>query len=125
MSLALSTRCSLLLFLLTAVGINCLYADTLAPTDHQMPVIQILASRYRFEPAKIVVKKGQAVILEIQSSDRLHGFAIPGLGLRSDARPGQMTRVAIKPEKTGTLTYFCDVFCGSGHEQMSGEIVVE
>jgi cytochrome c oxidase subunit 2 len=28
------------------------------------------------------------------------------------------------PDKTGTFTFLCDVFCGSGHEDMSGTLIV-
>ena len=28
------------------------------------------------------------------------------------------------PDKTGKFTFSCDVFCGDGHEEMTGTIVV-
>lgn len=95
------------------------------PGNLDKPVIQVVASRFHYTPAKIVLKKGRTVIIEIQSDDRLHGFAIPELNLRADAKPGLPTRIEITPEKTGTLAFFCDIFCGAGHEEMGGEIVVE
>jgi cytochrome c oxidase subunit 2 len=33
--------------------------------------------------------------------------------------------VRIVPDKAGTFAFHCDVFCGDGHEGMTGEIVVE
>jgi cytochrome c oxidase subunit II len=33
--------------------------------------------------------------------------------------------VRIVPDKAGTLPFHCDIFCGSGHEEMTGEIVVK
>jgi len=35
-----------------------------------------------------------------------------------------VTRVRIVPDRTGRFEFRCDVFCGSGHEDMAGEIVV-
>jgi cytochrome c oxidase subunit 2 len=57
--------------------------------------------------------------------DRLHGFSIPELGVRVDATPGQKTRISITPTKTGSFMFYCDIFCGSSHEEMAGEIIVE
>lgn len=37
---------------------------------------------------------------------------------RSDAE------VAMTPDKVGEFTFVCDVFCGSGHENMEGTIRV-
>jgi hypothetical protein len=30
----------------------------------------------------------------------------------------------VRPERAGTFAFHCDVFCGDGHEEMSGRIVV-
>jgi cytochrome c oxidase subunit 2 len=32
--------------------------------------------------------------------------------------------VRLMPDKVGTFTFLCDVFCGSGHETMNGTITV-
>lgn len=89
------------------------------------PVIAIQASRFEYRPNRITLKKGQAVVLEIQATDRLHGFSIPELGVRADVTPGRKSTVRFMPAKTGIFTFYCDIFCGSGHEEMAGQIVVE
>jgi cytochrome c oxidase subunit 2 len=70
------------------------------------------------------LKKGEPVILELTSEDRLHGFHIMELGVRADVLPGQPVRVRIVPDKVGTFPFTCDLFCGSGHGDMSGVILV-
>jgi cytochrome c oxidase subunit II len=87
-------------------------------------VIEISAERYEYSPAKVTLKKGEAVILELTSVDRLHGFHIKELGVRADVIPGQPVRVRIVPDKVGTFPFTCDLFCGSGHGDMSGMITV-
>jgi cytochrome c oxidase subunit II len=87
-------------------------------------VIQISAERYEYSPAKVTLKKGEAVILELTSEDRLHGFRIKDLGVRADVLPGQPVRVRIVPDKVGTFPFTCDLFCGSGHGDMNGVITV-
>jgi heme/copper-type cytochrome/quinol oxidase subunit 2 len=32
--------------------------------------------------------------------------------------------LSFTPDKAGTFTFLCDVFCGDGHEGMSGRLVV-
>ena len=43
--------------------------------------------------------------------------------VRADIKPGQTTRVRFVPNKRGRFPFQCDVFCGSRHEDMSGELV--
>ena len=87
-------------------------------------VIHMTAKRFEYTPNEITVKKGVPVILEITSLDRDHGFKIPELGIRADVKPGETTRVRIVADHTGRFEFRCDVFCGSGHEDMAGELVV-
>ena len=65
------------------------------------------------------------MVFVLTSEDRIHGFKMPDFGLRTDIVPGQETRVTMTPDKAGSFTFFCDVFCGDGHEDMEGTLVVE
>jgi cytochrome c oxidase subunit II len=87
-------------------------------------VVHMTAKKFEYTPSQITLKKGVPVVLEITALDRDHGFKVPALGVRADLKSGQVTRVRIVPDRTGTFEFRCDVFCGSGHEDMSGEIVV-
>ena len=89
------------------------------------PEVRIGAKKFEFHPNKVTVKLGQPVVLVLTSEDRIHGFKMPELGIRSDIVPGQETRVTLTPQKTGSFTFFCDVFCGDGHEDMDGMLIVE
>jgi cytochrome c oxidase subunit 2 len=87
-------------------------------------VVHMTAKKFEYTPNQITLKKGVPVVLEITALDRDHGFKVPELGVRADLKSGQVTRVRIVPDRTGTFEFRCDVFCGSGHEDMSGEIIV-
>ena len=88
------------------------------------PVIHLTAKKFEYTPNEITLKKGGPVTIEITSLDRDHGFKVPELGVRADVKPGETTRVRIVPDRVGRFEFRCDVFCGSGHEDMAGEIVV-
>ena len=88
-------------------------------------VVRISAKRFEFSPAVVHLKKGEPVELELVTEDRSHGFDAPDLGLRADIEPGKPAHLSFVPDRAGTFTFRCDVSCGSGHEDMSGEIDVE
>ncbi len=87
--------------------------------------IRISAKKFEFHPNKVTAKAGQPVLLVLTSEDRIHGFKMPDFGVRTDIVPGQETRVTLLPAKAGSFTFFCDVFCGDGHEDMDGTLVIE
>jgi cytochrome c oxidase subunit 2 len=96
-----------------------------ALADPVPQVIEVTAKKFEFNPSHIVLKKDVPVVLRLRSLDRKHGFKVPGLGLQTEIKPGKPTDVKFTPDKTGTFPFACSVFCGSGHEDMGGEIVVE
>jgi len=88
-------------------------------------VIKITAKKFEYSPAEVHLKRGEHVILELTSLDRKHGFKIPELGIRSDIPAGGTARVEVTPEKAGKFPFACDVFCGDGHEDMAGTLIVD
>jgi cytochrome c oxidase subunit 2 len=52
------------------------------------------------------------------------GFSMPDFDVRADIIPGQVSKLRLVPDKVGTFTFLCDIFCGSGHETMNGTITV-
>ena len=87
-------------------------------------VIRISASTFEYKPSEFTVKKGVPVTLELISVDRHHGFKLSAFNLRADIKPGVVEKVRFVADKTGKFTFFCDVFCGDGHEDMSGTLTV-
>lgn len=94
------------------------------PAQPREKVIKITAKRFDYTPGNLTLKKGEPVILEFTTLDVLMGFNLPDFNLRADIVPEKVTRVRFVPDKTGTFTFLCDVFCGEGHERMNGKITV-
>ena len=86
--------------------------------------VSMLAMKFDYLPDTITVKKGKPVVLELSALDRIHGFDVPSLGLRTDIPPGAPTMLRFTPEKAGVFNLHCDNFCGDGHEGMIGQIIV-
>lgn len=87
-------------------------------------VIKITAKKFTYTPGEVKLKKGVPVILEFRTQDIMMGFNLPDFNVRSDIVPGKVTRVRLTPDKTGTFVFLCDIFCGTGHEEMNGRLVV-
>jgi cytochrome c oxidase subunit II len=97
---------------------------TAQETRNNEEVISITASTFEFTPSEITVKKGVPVTLELTSQDRHHGFKLTAFQVRVDVTPGVVHRVHFVPDKVGNFTFLCDVFCGDGHDEMSGTLKV-
>jgi cytochrome c oxidase subunit 2 len=112
----------LAVFVLLAAGI---FAFNVLAADQTVQVIKITAKKFEYSPNEITIKAGVPVILEFTSLDRVHGFTIPDLGgVRATIEPGKVTQVRIMAPKAGTYEFHCDLFCGEGHEGMTGKIIV-
>src|SRR5664279_3051622 len=83
-------------------------------------VVAITAQKFRYEPEQITLKVNEPVVFRLSSLDVVMGFSVPDFGVRGTIIPGQTTEVAMTPTKTGEFIFLCDVFCGSGHENMEG-----
>jgi cytochrome c oxidase subunit II len=86
--------------------------------------VSMLAMKFDYLPDTITVKRGKPVVLELSALDRQHGFYAPGLGLRVEIPPGAPTILRFTPAEAGVFNLHCDIFCGDGHDGMTGQIVV-
>jgi cytochrome c oxidase subunit 2 len=109
-------------FMLSAVAIAAGAESFAAEQDGE---VRISAKKFEFHPTEVRLKLGRQAILVITSEDRIHGFKVPDLGLRAEIVPGHEARLAVTPDKVGRFTFFCDAFCGEGHDDMEGALVVE
>lgn len=96
--------------------------QTTTPTSQ---VIRVTAKQWEFVPSEIRVKKGERIILEVTSTDVDHGLSIPDFNINQNLRPGATERIEFTPDKAGTFSMVCSVFCGGGHRGMRGTLTVE
>ena len=55
------------------------------------------------------------VRLVVQSTDVIHDFAVPSLGIKLDAVPGRLNQTSILAEREGTFYGQCSEICGVYH----------
>ena len=68
---------------------------------------------------------GKPVKVLLRSIDVVHDFYVPEFRAKMDLMPGLVTYFWITPTRTGTFEIFCAGFCGVGHPQMRGNVVVD
>lgn len=70
-------------------------------------------------------RKGQTYRLHLSSTDLQHGFSLLPLNMNFQALPGYDHVLTLTPTESGRFTIVCNEFCGIGHHQMTGLIIVE
>nr|UEN67864.1 cytochrome c oxidase subunit II [Rhabdosynochus viridisi] len=71
----------------------------------------------------LVLNYGEVNRLLITSSDVIHSFSVPSLGLKMDAIPGRVNSIVFIPDRVGIFVGYCSELCGVGHSYMP--IIVE
>jgi cytochrome c oxidase subunit 2 len=95
------------------------------PAQAKVRTIHVVAKKFEFVPGEIRVKRGETVRLRFTAPEVPMGASFPDFGLRTDVMPGKPATLELTADKAGRFTFLCDVFCGSGHEDMNGVLVVE
>ena len=76
-------------------------------------------------PETIRIKQGERVRLRLTSTDVVHGFAIPKLGVDAGwIEPGKVKEIEFTADRPGRYTYQCTVWCQDGHWRMRGIVEV-
>jgi cytochrome c oxidase subunit II len=77
------------------------------------------------EGGELHLPLGKPVKVLLRSIDVVHDFYVPEFRAKMDLMPGLVTYFWITPIRTGTFEILCAGFCGVGHPQMRGSVVVE
>jgi cytochrome c oxidase subunit II len=92
-----------------------------APTERVIPVV---AKKFEFMPNEIHVGLGETVVFQLSAPEVPMGFNLADFKLRADIVPGKGATLRFTADRAGSFVFLCDVFCGSGHEDMSGTLIV-
>lgn len=87
-------------------------------------VVPVEAFQYGYDPDPIVVGLGEKVRLELTSRDVTHGFDLQEYGIDETIPAGKKADVSFLADKPGAFHIHCTVFCGPGHGDMHGTLIV-
>jgi cytochrome c oxidase subunit 2 len=72
----------------------------------------------------VVVPVNKIVRVQVTAGDVLHSWAVPSLGVKTDAVPGRLNETWFKADKTGIYYGMCSELCGVNHQSMPIEVHV-
>jgi len=108
------------------VGQGSTINDQSTPAQNEdVKEFKITAKQFEFEPSTIEVNKGDKVRLIVTSTDVPHGIAIKEYGINEQLLVGKPVTIEFTADKEGSFTAYCSVFCGSGHSNMKGKLIVK
>ncbi len=88
--------------------------------------VYLLVQQWQFEPSVLRLAAGVPYRLRMLALDVSHGASLQlGLGSRIvRLRPDVPTELLLRFEQPGEVLVYCTVYCGLGHDQMHGRILV-
>lgn len=93
--------------------------------ENGIRVIEVKALRYKYEPDPIAVNLGEKVRLVVTSTDVAHGIAIQEFNVKLAIPAGKTETVEFVADKKGTFHAYCSFYCGPGHGNMRGRLIVQ
>ncbi len=115
------------------------------PFQNSTRTVVLKASRYGYSPARIIVNRGDTVVIRPTSLDVTHGFYLDGYPVEfvikqqgnafqkyiwkdDQGRPhtdwDKVSEIQFVADKAGKFTFRCTRVCGNLHPFMTGELVV-
>jgi heme/copper-type cytochrome/quinol oxidase subunit 2 len=113
---------SVALVLLTLLApLPAAFAVGAAPRERH---ITVSARSFAFEPGTVRVNRGDTVIVNLESTDVVHGLYVDGYGVATQAEPGRPGQLTFVADRGGAFRFRCNVACGNLHPFMIGKLVV-
>ncbi|MFH1425924.1 MAG: cupredoxin domain-containing protein [Candidatus Kerfeldbacteria bacterium] len=104
------------------------YSDSQqAEVEHRTPdkMFSVTSRQFEFEPSELRVKEGDLVQITLTSEDVTHGLSLPEFDVYLQVSKGEEETVEFIADEPGAYVFFCNVFCGIGHSEMKGQLIVE
>jgi cytochrome c oxidase subunit 2 len=86
--------------------------------------VYMLGRMWSWSPV-LKFKQGETYRLHLSSMDLIHGFSLFPLNLNFMVLPGYEYVLTVTPTEKGEVFVVCNEFCGIGHHNMVGKIIVE
>jgi len=94
------------------------------PITPQERTFQIDARQFAYSPSELKVNPGDAVTIQLVSTDVVHGLYVDGYDISVEADPGQTKTLSFIANKPGSFRFRCNVTCGAMHPFMIGKLTV-
>ena len=93
-------------------------------TTSEIKEFTMVAKNWEFAPSTITVNQGDTVRIKVKSVDVEHSFSLPDFKINVDLQPNQEKTIEFVADKKGEFSFKCAIFCGSGHREMKGKLII-
>jgi polyferredoxin/plastocyanin len=134
----------ILIVLSFAAAVAVALSFQLFPTQPRTRTLSLQAKKYGYSPSRIIVNKGDTIVLKPASLDATHGFLLDGYPVEFIMRRGatflkyaweddngklqadwdRVAEVEFTADKAGKFVFRCTQTCGNLHPFMTGELIV-
>jgi cytochrome c oxidase subunit 2 len=87
-------------------------------------VVHVLALQFAYLPTEIEVPADSTVTFRLTSADVIHSFSVVGTNANTMIIPGEIASITVETDEPGEYGIVCSEYCGSGHHDMEGKLVV-
>ena len=135
----------ILIVLTLVVAVAIPLSFQLLPAKTRTHTLSLEAKKYGYSPSRIIVNKGDKIVLKPTSLDATHGFLLDGHPIEFIMRKGaaflkytwqdedgklqadwdRVSEVEFVADKAGKFTFRCTQTCGNLHPFMTGELIVK
>ena len=92
--------------------------------DEKTYQVFAVAQMWQFLPSEISIPAGSEVDFYLTSKDVVHGFHIYEKNVNMMAVYGGINKTTVKFDEPGVYKIVCHEYCGVGHDNMEGKVLV-
>ena len=96
--------------------------DTLSKHDY---TLKYVARMWTFDPETVRIPEGSKVEIYLAAADVVHGLWVSEKNINLMAVPGAVNKTSVTFNEPGVYDVICHEYCGTGHQNMMGKIIVE
>ncbi len=85
----------------------------------------VVARAFAFDPPVLRVPAGRPITFHLTSLDVMHGYLVEGTNININVIPGQVASFTTEFRRSGPRNTVCNEYCGTGHHNMIGRLIVE
>ena len=87
--------------------------------------VHVIAVQFAYFPNQIEVPENSTVTFYVTSEDVIHSFSIVDTNANMMVIPGEISTMTIETEEPGEYGILCNEYCGAGHHDMEGLLIVQ
>ena len=86
--------------------------------------VYVRAVQFAYFPGEVEVPANSEVTIHVTSEDVIHSYSVVGTNANTMVIPGEVASITFEADEPGEYGVLCSEYCGAGHHDMEGTLVV-